>query len=118
MSGWSEKEINEIKDKAYFKWVEAGRPDGRDQEFWDVAEKEYAETYIIEVNLPPKQRRRWGGYQAPSFLDVGYFYAPYIPLTKTPVILDPESFNPHKGYLTRYGKKLLEEGSKYYRTTQ
>jgi hypothetical protein len=29
-------------------------------------------------------------------------------------VLDPESFCPRKGLLTRYGKKLLREGSKFY----
>lgn len=33
---------------------------------------------------------------------------------KKPLILDPESFQPHKGILTRYGKKILAEGAKYY----
>jgi hypothetical protein len=41
-------------------------------------------------------------------MDSGYFYCPYVPLTQTPVVLDPESFCPRKGILTRYGKKLLE----------
>lgn len=31
-------------------------------------------------------------------------------------ILDPNSFVPRKGILTRYGKKLLEDGRKYYGT--
>lgn len=31
-----------------------------------------------------------------------------------PVVLDPDSFNPNRGILTRYGKKLIEEGAKYY----
>ena len=47
-------------------------------------------------------------------LDSGYFYAPYIPIIKTPVVLDPEVFRPRKGILTRYGKKLLKEGAEYY----
>ncbi len=54
------------------------------------------------------------GYKGQSFMDSGYFYAPYIPLTQTPVVLDPNSFNPNKGILTRYGKKLLKDGAKFY----
>jgi hypothetical protein len=54
------------------------------------------------------------GYKGDSYMDSGYFYCPYIPLTQTPVVLDPESFCPRKGILTRYGKKLLREGSKFY----
>jgi len=37
----------------------------------------------------------------------GYFYAPYIPMTTTPVVLDPNIFTPQKGILARYGKQLL-----------
>ena len=54
------------------------------------------------------------GYKGDSYMDSGYFYCPYVPLTQTPVVLDPESFCPKKGILTRYGKKLLREGSKFY----
>jgi len=54
------------------------------------------------------------GYKGDSYLDSGYFYCPYVPLTQTPVVLDPESFCPRKGILTRYGKKLLREGAKFY----
>jgi len=54
------------------------------------------------------------GYKGDSYMDSGYFYCPYVPLTQTPVVLDPESFTPRKGILTRYGKKLLREGSKFY----
>lgn len=54
------------------------------------------------------------GYKGDSYMDAGYFYTPYVPLTQTPTVLDPESFCPRKGLLTRYGKKLLREGSKFY----
>lgn len=54
------------------------------------------------------------GYKGDTYLDSGYFYCPYVPLTQTPVVLDPESFCPRKGILTRYGKKLLREGAKFY----
>lgn len=54
------------------------------------------------------------GYKGDSYMDTGYFYCPYVPLTQTPVVLDPESFCPRKGILTRYGKKLLREGAKFY----
>jgi len=29
-------------------------------------------------------------------------------------VLDPDSFCPRRGVLTRYGKKLLREGAKFY----
>jgi hypothetical protein len=54
------------------------------------------------------------GYKGDSYMDSGYFYCPYVPMTQTPVVLDPESFCPRKGLLTRYGKKLLREGAKFY----
>lgn len=54
------------------------------------------------------------GYKGDSYMDSGYFYCPYVGLTQTPVVLDPESFCPRKGILTRYGKKLLREGAKFY----
>nr|WP_314257888.1 DUF2934 domain-containing protein [uncultured Devosia sp.] len=34
---------DDIRDRAYALWVEAGSPDGRDQEFWHRAESELAE---------------------------------------------------------------------------
>jgi hypothetical protein len=54
------------------------------------------------------------GFKGNSVLDAGYFYAPYIPLLSTPTVLDPNSFSPSKGILTRYGKKLIEDGGLYY----
>lgn len=54
------------------------------------------------------------GYKGQSFMDAGYFFAPYIPITTTPVVLDPASFSPRKGILTRYGKKLLQQGAAHY----
>jgi hypothetical protein len=57
------------------------------------------------------------GYKGNSYMDGGYFYAPYIPNTNTPVVLDPNSFNPTQGILSRYGKKFLQEAQQYYGTT-
>lgn len=54
------------------------------------------------------------GYKGDSYMDCGYMYSPYISLTEAPVILDPESFIPRRGYLMRYGKKLLREGAKHF----
>lgn len=54
------------------------------------------------------------GYKGDSYMDSGYFYCPYVPLTQTPTVLDPDNFTPRKGILTRYGKKLLREGAKFY----
>lgn len=54
------------------------------------------------------------GFKGNSYMDSGYFYCPYVPLTSTPTVLDPEAFTPRRGLLTRYGKKLLREGAKFY----
>jgi hypothetical protein len=54
------------------------------------------------------------GFKGSSVLDAGYFYAPYIPLLSTPTVMDPNSFTPNKGIMTRYGKKLIEDGGLYY----
>lgn len=54
------------------------------------------------------------GFKGNSVLDAGYFYAPYIPLLSTPTVMDPNSFTPNKGVMTRYGKKLIEDGGLYY----
>ena len=56
------------------------------------------------------------GFKGSSALDSGYFYAPYIPLLSTPTVLDPNSFTPNKGVMTRYGKKLIEDGGLFYGT--
>lgn len=56
------------------------------------------------------------GFKGNSVLDAGYFYAPYIPLLSTPTVMDPNSFSPNKGIMTRYGKKLIEDGGLYYGT--
>ena len=56
------------------------------------------------------------GFKGPSIMDSGYFYAPYIPLLSTPTVLDPNSYVPSKGIMTRYGKKLIEDGGLYYGT--
>ena len=45
---------------------------------------------------------------------VGYYYMPYIPFSATSVILNPESFNPQIGLITRFAKYLKREGHNYY----
>lgn len=54
------------------------------------------------------------GFKGNNVMDSGYMYCPYIPLLGTPTVLDPNSFVPNKGLLTRYGKKLIEDGGLYY----
>jgi len=54
------------------------------------------------------------GYKGGNAMDTGYVYCPYIPLLSTPTIMDPNSFVPNKGILTRYGKKALEDGQYWF----
>lgn len=55
------------------------------------------------------------GYKGSNAMDAGYIYAPYIPLQQLPTIVDPESFQPRKGILTRYGKVQIEPMNRFYR---
>ena len=66
-------------------------------------------------------------------IDSGYFFCPYEPLTSGdpvlteadiasgmpsgisgPVTLDPNAFVTRPGILTRYGRRILEEGAVHY----
>jgi len=47
------------------------------------------------------------GYKGNQFFETGYVHAPYIPLIQTNVLMDPNDFTPRKGFMTRYGKKLI-----------
>jgi len=55
------------------------------------------------------------GYKGASPMDSGYIYAPYIPLQMLPTITDPETFQPRKGLLTRYGKAAVTPEARFYR---
>lgn len=68
----------------------------------DTIRDKYESEYVAVVEIK----------QGPGDL---YFYCPKVPSPEEkPVALDPDTFIPKKGILTRYGKKLLEEGAKYY----
>ena len=43
------------------------------------------------------------GYKGTSEADAAAFYCPYIPLMSSGVILDPSTFEPVVGFMTRYG---------------
>jgi hypothetical protein len=47
------------------------------------------------------------GYRGSQFLETGAVFAPYIPLIRTPLVYDPETFTPKKGLMTRYAKKMI-----------
>jgi hypothetical protein len=83
-----------IRERAYFKWLEADCPCGRDDEFWLSAEGE-----LLKPNFPTP----------PIGMDVGYFYSPYVPEEFKSPVVDEKPVDPVKGLLTRYGKKLLEK---------
>jgi len=55
------------------------------------------------------------GYKGAGPMDGGFVYAPYIPFQALPTITDPESFQPRKGILTRYGKVAVNPASRFYR---
>ena len=55
------------------------------------------------------------GYKGANAMDSGYVYCPYIPLQQTPTITDPETFQPRKGIITRYGKAEVAPASRFYR---
>jgi hypothetical protein len=43
------------------------------------------------------------GYKGSTETDAAAFYCPYIPLMSSGVILDPATFEPTVGFMTRYG---------------
>jgi hypothetical protein len=55
------------------------------------------------------------GYKGANAMDAGMVYAPYIPLQQLPTVVDPESFQPRKGLLTRYGKVMIQPNNRFYR---
>lgn len=50
------------------------------------------------------------GYKGTSALEAGYLYCPYLPITATPTLYDPETGDPSKIFYTRYSKTLKESG--------
>jgi hypothetical protein len=43
------------------------------------------------------------GYKGSSESDAAAFYCPYVPLMSSGVVLDPSTFEPVVGFMTRYG---------------
>ncbi len=37
----------QVRELAYFKWLEAGRPENRSVEFWKAAEREWIEYFYV-----------------------------------------------------------------------
>jgi len=55
------------------------------------------------------------GYKGSSPMDAGFVFSPYIPLQLLPTVTDPETFQPRKGLLTRYGKTAVTPESRFFR---
>lgn len=55
------------------------------------------------------------GYKGSNAMDAGFFYCPYIPVQPLDTVVDPETFQPRKGILTRYGKVAVQPASRFYR---
>ena len=43
------------------------------------------------------------GYKGPGEIDAAAFYCPYVPLTSSGVVIDPQTFEPTVMFMTRYG---------------
>jgi hypothetical protein len=53
------------------------------------------------------------GYKGPGALDCGYIHAPYLPITATPTLINPETGDPSKLFYTRYGKTFYVKSVRY-----
>ena len=56
------------------------------------------------------------GRKGTSFFDTGYVYCPYIEYILSPVVIDPETFNPRRQLASRFGTKMLN--NKFYGIVQ
>ena len=65
------------------------------------AMKIYVDAYMNDLGNDSNQVLV--GYKGTSEADAAAFYCPYIPLMSSGVVLDPATFEPVVGFLTRYG---------------
>jgi len=75
----------------------------------------FAGKYDLYVDPLYPQDEIMMGYKGSGPMDAGYVYCPYIPLQQLPTIYDPDTFQPRKGILTRYGKLAIEPAARFYR---
>ena len=61
----------------------------------------YVDSYLTDSGADNNQVLI--GYKGASEADAAAFYCPYIPLMSSGVVLDPATFEPVVGFLTRYG---------------
>ena len=60
----------------------------------------YVDAYLADTS---ETNQVLIGYKGTSEADAAAFYCPYIPLMSSGVVLDPSTFEPVVGFLTRYG---------------
>jgi hypothetical protein len=58
------------------------------------------------------------GYRGDSAIETGYFYCPYVAMTQSELMVDPNSGCLTRIMMTRYGKALLREGGRFYARVQ
>jgi hypothetical protein len=75
----------------------------------------FAGKYDLYVDPMYPEDEIMVGYKGAGPMDSGYVYCPYIPLQQLPTITDPQTFQPRKGILTRYGKAAVTPESRFYR---
>lgn len=75
----------------------------------------FAGRYDLYIDPMYPEDEMMIGYKGSSPMDAGYVYCPYIPLQQLPTITDPQTFQPRKGILTRYGKAAVTPESRFYR---
>jgi hypothetical protein len=62
----------------------------------------YVDAYMTDATAQDSNQVLIG-YKGSSEADAAAFYCPYIPLMSSGVVLDPATFEPVVGFLTRYG---------------
>jgi hypothetical protein len=62
----------------------------------------YVDSYLADSTAQDNNQVLIG-YKGSSEADAAAFYCPYIPLMSSGVVLDPATFEPVVGFLTRYG---------------
>lgn len=87
---------NSDGDAAKMKYAFGVQKSGQLQNKYDVFKNPYMQENVILL-----------GFRGTQFLETGAVYAPYIPLIMTPLLMDPDTFTPRKGLITRYATKML-----------
>ena len=62
----------------------------------------YVDAYMADTTAE-NDNQVLVGYKGSSEADAAAFYCPYIPLMSSGVVLDPDTFEPVVGFMTRYG---------------